>query len=211
MIRKMLLIITLLFIHIPNIGAYEAVRVNNRIITSDWIPTVNKNISKAQAESIIHYVFKEAKRHKIDPLLLLAIIKTESTFKLNAKSTKGARGLMQVLPYWHKDKIRGRNINELAVNIEVGTIIINDCLKKHNDNVKRGLRCYLGGQSKSYVKKVATSHQELKELLVTQMFTREQPVIILSNFNNPRQYHAELEKMETNHIQLALGSGNKGI
>jgi len=146
--------------------------VNNRLITSDWIPTVNKNISKAQAETIVLHVFNEAKRHKIDPLLLLAIIRSESTFNSNAGSSEGARGLMQVLPRWHRDKIRGRNINDVKVNIEVGTTIINDCLNKYNDNVNRALGCYLGGRSAKYVAKSSATHRELKQTLVTQMFVR---------------------------------------
>jgi len=185
--------------------------VNNRLITSDWIPTVNKNISKAQAETIVLHVFNEAKRHKIDPLLLLAIIRSESTFNSNARSSEGARGLMQVLPRWHKDKIRGRNINDVGVNIEVGTMIINDCLKKYNDNVNRALGCYLGGSSGKYVTKISKTHRELKQTLATQMFVREQPITVLSDFNKPRQYHAQLAEMEYRYLTLALNSGSPDI
>lgn len=211
MIRHILLIVSLVFIHMTSALAADSVRVNNRLITSDWIPSVNKNVSKAQADTIVRHVFTEAKRHKIDPLLLLAIIKNESTFKTSAKSGSGARGLMQVLPRWHKDKIRGRNINDIAVNIEVGTIIINDCLEKYNDNVNRALGCYLGGSSGKYVAKIAKTHRELKQTLVTQMFIKEQPVTILSEFNKPRQYHAKLAEMEYEYILARLNGDIKDI
>ena len=211
MIRQFLLIVSLVFIQITSAYAFDSVRVNNRLITSEWIPTVNKNVSKAQAETIVLHVFKEAKRHKIDPLLLLAIIRSESTFYSNAKSNKGARGLMQVLPRWHRDKIRGRNINDIGVNIEVGTMIINDCLKKHNDNVNRALGCYLGAYSAKYVAGISKTHRELKQLLTTQMFVREQPITVLSDFNKPRQYHAKLAELEHRYIMLALNSGSKDI
>lgn len=211
MIRQFLLIISLVFIQITTAHAFETVRVNTRLITSDWILTINKNVSKAQAETIVLHVFKEAKRHKIDPLLLLAIIRSESTFYVNARSNKGARGLMQVLPRWHRDKIRGRNINDVGVNIEVGTTIINDCLKKYNDNVNRALGCYLGAPSSKYVAKISRTHRELKQTLTTQMFVREQPITVLSDFNKPRQYHAKLAEMEHRYIMLALNSGSTDI
>lgn len=204
MLRQFILMITLLFIQVTGAYAYDPVRVNNRIITSDWIPSVNKNVSKVQADTIVRQVFLEAKRHKIDPLLLLSIIKAESTFNVGAKSTSGARGLMQVLPYWHRDKIRGRNINSIDVNIEVGTTIINDCLIKHNDNVNRALGCYLGGGSGKYIAKIAKTHKELKQTLVQQMFVREQPVTILSDFNKPRQYHIQLAEITDDRTVVAL-------
>ena len=211
MIRHFLLIVSLVFIQITHAHAFDLLRVNNRLITSDWIPTVNKNISKAQAETIVLHVFEEAKRHKIDPLLLLAIIRSESTFYSNAKSNKGARGLMQVMPRWHRDKIRGRNINDIGVNIEVGTTIINDCLKKYNDHVARALGCYLGAPNAKYVAKISNTHRELKQTLTRQMFVREQPITILSEFNKPRQYHVKLAKMEKHYQLLALNGQSTDI
>lgn len=206
MFRQFLLIVSLLFIQVTSAFAYDAVRTNNRLITSNWIPTVNKNISQSQADNIVKYVFLESKRHKIDPLLLLSIIRSESTFKTNARSHMGARGLMQVLPRWHQDKIRGRNINDVAVNIEVGTKIISDCLVKHRDNVNKALYCYLGGPSKSYVAGIAKTHKELKQTLTAQMFLREQPITIVSDFNKPRQYHAKLDELQYERIMLALNT-----
>ena len=211
MIRQFLLIVSLVFIQITSAYAFDPIRVNNRLITSDWIPTVNKNISKAQAETIVLHVFNEAKRHKIDPLLLLAIIRSESTFNSNARSSEGARGLMQVLPRWHRDKIRGRNINDVKVNIEVGTTIINDCLNKYNDNVNRALGCYLGDRSAEYVAKISATHRELKQILVTQMFVREQPITVLSDFNKPRHYHTQLAELEYRYLMLALNGGSPDI
>lgn len=204
MFSRFLLIVILFFTQSFNAMAYESVRANNRIITADWIPSVNKSVTKAQATSIVYAVFSESKRHKIDPLLLLAIIKNESTFKTNARSHSGARGLMQVVPRWHRDKIRNRNIQDVSVNVEIGTMIINDCLIKHRDNVHRALTCYLGGPSKSYVNKIAKTHKELKETLTTQMFVREQPVVVVSDFHKPRQYHTLLAEMQYEQLVAAL-------
>lgn len=43
-------------------------------------------------------IIKYGQKHKIDPLLLAALIKTESNFEPRAESRKGAKGLMQITP-----------------------------------------------------------------------------------------------------------------
>ena len=158
-----------------------------------------KKLNKTQVNDIVYHVYARADQHKIDPLFLLSIINTESSFNTKARSSVGALGLMQVLPKWHKDKIKGRDITKVSVNIEVGTKIIDDCLKKHKDNVEKGLYCYLGGRSKSYVNKIYKTHSEIKRTLVEQKFTNQLPIIVRSDFKNPRLYHKLLseEKYET--------------
>lgn len=204
MFKNFLTIISLLFIQFfMTANADDTIRVNNRVIASQWISSVNKNIATEEAQTIAWHVFEQAKRHKIDPLLVLSIIKSESTFYKNAKSHMGARGLMQVMPRWHRDKIKGRNILDISVNIEVGVTIINDCLKNHSDNVRRALRCYLGGDSSKYIQKISTTHRELHRALLLDMFEKERNVHYLASFDKPRQYHETLAQLETNTILLA--------
>jgi soluble lytic murein transglycosylase len=47
---------------------------------------------------IANYVYAESKEHDIDYRLVLAVMKVESNFKLDAVSPKGARGLLQIKP-----------------------------------------------------------------------------------------------------------------
>ncbi|NJM10718.1 MAG: lytic transglycosylase domain-containing protein [Synechococcaceae cyanobacterium SM1_2_3] len=50
--------------------------------------------------------FSNGRTHQVEPELILAIIAVESTFKEQAVSREGARGLMQVLPRSHPQKCR---------------------------------------------------------------------------------------------------------
>ena len=47
---------------------------------------------------IANFVYAESKEHDLDYRLVLAVMKVESNFKLDAVSSKGARGLLQIKP-----------------------------------------------------------------------------------------------------------------
>ncbi len=70
----------------------------------------------------VHY---EAKRAGLDPQLVLGLIQVESGFKKYAVSSAGARGYMQVMPFWVK-LIGGRNDNlfHLRMNLRYGCTIL---------------------------------------------------------------------------------------
>lgn len=57
------------------------------------------DLSKASLWSTAETILEESKRHSLDPLLVLALIRVESRFRHAAVSTRGARGLMQIRPH----------------------------------------------------------------------------------------------------------------
>ena len=59
------------------------------------IPNLLKLLYPIEHKEII---IKYGQMHKVDPLLLAALIKTESNFEPRAESRKGAKGLMQITP-----------------------------------------------------------------------------------------------------------------
>jgi hypothetical protein len=68
----------------------------------------------------VHY---EATRAGLDPQLVLGIIHVESGFKKYAVSTAGARGLMQVMPFWVNLIGEGEhNLFHLRTNIRYGCL-----------------------------------------------------------------------------------------
>ena len=70
-----------------------------------YMKKANKNLSDADAQAIALYVTQASEEYGIDRNLLLAIIRIESRFNKNAASPDGAKGLTQVIPRYHKDKI----------------------------------------------------------------------------------------------------------
>ncbi len=87
-----------------------------------------------------------ARRSSLDPRLVEAVIRVESSFKANAESPKGARGLMQVMP----DTADSCDIQEPfhAVNNLMGAC---DCLRqlinRYQGNLELALAAYNAGVS----------------------------------------------------------------
>jgi soluble lytic murein transglycosylase-like protein len=90
----------------------------------------------------VHY---EAKRAGLDPQLVLAVIQVESGFRKHAVSSAGARGYMQVMPFW-VDVIGARqdNLFHLRTNLRYGCVILRHYLDIENGNLFRALGRYNG-------------------------------------------------------------------
>ena len=91
------------------------------------------------------------KERRIDPLLIVAIIGIESGFKSDAKSAGGGHGLMQIIPRYHLNKIPDglgvKGLMDPAVNVKVGTIILDDAISRAGNPVG-GLQSYNGSKKK---------------------------------------------------------------
>jgi hypothetical protein len=67
--------------------------------------------------------------HGVDPLLVRALIQVESNYQPRARSSKGAMGLMQIMPATARE-YRIRNPYDPKTNIEVGVRRLKDLLDK---------------------------------------------------------------------------------
>ncbi|HLB15630.1 MAG TPA: transglycosylase SLT domain-containing protein [Burkholderiales bacterium] len=99
---------------------------------------------KARVEFLktVHY---EATRAGLDPQLVLGVVHVESGFKKYAVSKAGARGLMQVMPFWVE--LIGRkddNLFHLRTNIRYGCVILRHYLDLEKGNLYRALGRYNG-------------------------------------------------------------------
>jgi soluble lytic murein transglycosylase-like protein len=95
----------------------------------------------------VHY---EATRAGLDPQLVLGLIEVESGFKKYAVSSSGARGFMQVMPFWIK--VIGRsddNLFHLRTNLRYGCTILRHYLDIEQGNLYRALGRYNGSLGQS--------------------------------------------------------------
>jgi soluble lytic murein transglycosylase-like protein len=96
----------------------------------------------------VHY---EAQRAALEPELVLAIIQVESNYDRFAISSAGARGLMQIMPFW-LDEIGHPedNLFNITTNIRFGCTILSYYLQRENGNLYRALARYNGSIGKRW-------------------------------------------------------------
>ena len=101
--------------------------------------------------TILKQVHYEARRSGLEPELVLALINVESNFDHFAISSAGARGLMQVMPFWLEEIGRpDDNLFDISTNLRFGCTILNIYLKRENGNMHRALARYNGSVGKSW-------------------------------------------------------------
>jgi soluble lytic murein transglycosylase-like protein len=98
--------------------------------------------SRVEFLRTIHF---EAVRAGLDPQLVLALIQVESNFRKYAVSRSGARGYMQVMPFWVGVVGRkGDNLFSLRTNLRYGCVILKHYLDVEKGNLVRALGRYNG-------------------------------------------------------------------
>ena len=116
----------------------------------DWMTEMSRRLEKriAVQESRLEFlraVHYEATRAGLDPQLVLGLIQVESGFKKYAVSSAGARGFMQVMPFWIK--VIGRsddNLFHLRTNLRYGCTILRHYLDLEQGDLYRALGRYNG-------------------------------------------------------------------
>jgi soluble lytic murein transglycosylase-like protein len=123
------------------------------------------------ADTIVRTSFTESEKHNIDPLTVLSIMGVESTYNPFARSHKGAIGLTQIMPRYHRAKISALKKDDLDIfsikgNIIVGIQIIKEYLSLANGNIQSALQMYNGStndKKKTYSTKVLKKRTTLYE------------------------------------------------
>ncbi len=100
------------------------------------------NEDRREFLSTVHY---EAVRAGLDPHLVLSLIQVESNFNKYAVSSVGARGYMQVMPFWVKAiGTHEHNLFHLRINLRYGCTIMRHYLDMEKGNLYRALGRYNG-------------------------------------------------------------------
>lgn len=142
-----------------------------------WISEVKEvGIPSDTIIGIVRAAYAQAERLNLDPMRILAITRVESRFNPNATSHHGAKGLMQVLPRWHRDKLRGRSPYNPDTSIEVGSRIYKEYLDLSKGNQTKALFRYLGGADRTYVRNVLKAEKDMRRYVLFALFD-EPPVV----------------------------------
>lgn len=116
---------------------------------------------------IVSSAYRAGADHRVDPLLILAVVAVESRFNPVAQSVLGAKGLMQVLPRFHQDKLTEHGgeaaLLEPEANIQIGTRILREYLRRSGET-EAALQMYVGADPDSqYASKVLAERSRLQQ------------------------------------------------
>ena len=115
-----------------------------------WLAEMDARLARRipdrkQRQELLRTVHYEATRARLDPQLVLGVIEVESGFRKYAVSRAGARGYMQVMPFWVKLVGQpGHNLFHLRTNLAYGCAILRFYLDVERGDYFRALGRYNG-------------------------------------------------------------------
>jgi len=115
-----------------------------------WLAEMSRRLEKKISDSAARRDFLitiqyEAKRAGLDTQMILGLIQHESDFRKYAVSSVGARGYMQVMPFWVKQiGSPDHDLFTLRTNLRYGCIILRFYLDRENGDLFRALGRYNG-------------------------------------------------------------------
>ena len=146
--------------------------------------TMPSGFKKTDEHEIIHFIRTQANRYSVDPGLVAAIISAESAYNPNAISSKGALGLMQLMPLTagelakrEKIIVNNNNLFDPEINIILGVRYLSELNTRYHNNMELVLAAYHAGignvtrynnkvpefeSTKRYVKNVMRLYNESK-------------------------------------------------
>ena len=115
-----------------------------------WLAAMSQRLAAYMPDAVarlsfLKTVYYEAKRAGLDPQLVLGVIQVESRFRKYAVSVAGARGYMQVMPFWvGLIGQRENNLFHSRLNLRYGCTILRHYLDLERGDIYRALGRYNG-------------------------------------------------------------------
>ena len=140
--------------HAPPVPEFKD--TESRLAYLRWLGTMSERLKKKKTDfesrkEFLQTVWYESKRAGLDVALVLGLIQVESNFRKFAVSSAGARGYMQVMPFWTRllaDGDAGK-LFHMQTNLRFGCVILRHYLDRENGNLFMALGRYNGSRGKS--------------------------------------------------------------
>jgi soluble lytic murein transglycosylase-like protein len=133
----------------PKISSFKS-----RVDEANWLIAMSPRLASRMPDfktriAFLKSVHYEAVRAGLDPQLVLGLIQVESGFDKYAVSAAGARGYMQVMPFWVKlIGAKGDDLFDMRKNLRYGCVILRYYLDLEKGNLYRALGRYNGSPGK---------------------------------------------------------------
>jgi soluble lytic murein transglycosylase-like protein len=133
----------------PSVSSFK-----NSIEAADWLGEMSRRLenripNRDYRIDLLRSVHYEATRAGLDPQLVLGLMQVESGFRKYAVSSAGARGYMQVMPFWVKlIGLPENSLFDLRTNLRYGCTILRHYLDIEKGDLYRALGRYNGSLGK---------------------------------------------------------------
>ena len=131
-------------------------RLNDRLAYLRWLGAVSEKLKRRKAEhhtrlEFLEAVWYESRRAGLETPLVLGLIQVESGFRKYAISSAGARGYMQVMPFWARVIGDGdaRRLFHLQTNLRFGCVILRHYLERERGDLFLALGRYNGSRGRA--------------------------------------------------------------
>ena len=132
------------------------VDIEERLTYLRWLGAVSDRLKKRKSDSrtrieFLETLWYEAKRAGLEPSLVLGLIQVESGFRKYAVSVVGARGYMQIMPFWARLIGDGdvAKLFHLQTNLRFGCVILRHYLDRERGDLFMALGRYNGSRGKA--------------------------------------------------------------
>jgi soluble lytic murein transglycosylase-like protein len=127
-----------------------------RLLYLRWLGAMNRRLTPRmdweQRRDFLQTVWYESRRASLDPALVMGLIQVESAFNKFAVSRAGARGFMQVMPFWARLLAGNRDASVLfhmQTNLRFGCVILRYYLRdRENGDLYMALGRYNGSRGR---------------------------------------------------------------
>lgn len=132
----------------------EADSFEDRFDAEVWLTDMSNRLSRYVEDpeerlQLLRLVHRESNRVNVPPELVLAVIETESAFDRFAISHAGARGLMQVMPFWLEEIGHPEdNLFQMHTNLRMGCTILKYYIDMEKGDLRKALARYNGSAGK---------------------------------------------------------------
>ncbi len=121
-----------------------------------WLGGLSERLKRQKPDwnvrkEFLQTIWYESKRSGLDPALVLGLVQVESNFRKFAVSSVGARGYMQVMPFWTRvlgDGDAGK-LFHMQTNLRFGCVILRHYLEREQGDLFLALGRYNGSRGKA--------------------------------------------------------------
>ena len=131
-------------------------RIEDRLAYLRWLGAASDRLKRRKAEHHVRIEFLEAvwyesRRAGLETALVLGLIQVESGFRKYAISSAGARGYMQVMPFWTRVIGDGdaNRLFHLQTNLRFGCVILRHYLERERGDLFLALGRYNGSRGRA--------------------------------------------------------------